>query len=52
MQRVHQDSQAYIARLEDPKRDAYQKPADVIKALKIKEGEVIAEIGSGFLSIP
>jgi arsenite methyltransferase len=47
MQRVHQDSKAYIARLEDPKRDAYQKPADVIKALKIKEGEVIADIGSG-----
>jgi arsenite methyltransferase len=47
MNRVHQDSRAYIARLEDPKRDAYQKPEEVIKALSIKEGEVIADIGAG-----
>jgi ubiquinone/menaquinone biosynthesis C-methylase UbiE len=47
MHRIQQDSKAYIARLEDPMRDAYQKPAEVVKALKIKEGEVIADIGSG-----
>jgi arsenite methyltransferase len=47
MHRVQSDPKAYIARLEDPARDAYQKPADVVKALKIKEGEVIADIGSG-----
>jgi predicted methyltransferase len=47
MNRLHQDSKAYIARLEDPKRDAYQKPEEVIKALSIKEGEVIADIGAG-----
>jgi arsenite methyltransferase len=47
MNRLHQDSKAYIARLEDPMRDAYQKPEEVIKALKIEEGEVIADIGSG-----
>ena len=47
MHRLHQDSKAYIARLEDPMRDAYQKPEEVFKALNIKEGEVIAEIGAG-----
>ena len=47
MHRVQQDSKAYIARLEDPKRDAYQKPDEVVKALKLEEGEVIADIGAG-----
>jgi cyclopropane fatty-acyl-phospholipid synthase-like methyltransferase len=45
--RLHQDSKAYIAFLEDPKRDAYQKPMEVITALGLKEGEVIADIGAG-----
>ena len=47
MNRLHQDSKAYIARLEDPMRDAYQKPLEVVKALKIEEGEVIGDIGAG-----
>ncbi len=47
MHRLHQDSKAYIAFLEDPKRDAYQKPHEVIRALDLKEGEVIADIGAG-----
>ncbi len=47
MHRLHQDSKAYIAFLEDPKRDAYQKPHEVIAALDLKEGEVIADIGAG-----
>jgi ubiquinone/menaquinone biosynthesis C-methylase UbiE len=47
MHRVQQDSKAYIARLEDPMRDAYQKPDEVAKALKLEEGEVIADIGAG-----
>jgi arsenite methyltransferase len=47
MHRLHQDSKAYIAHLEDPKRDAYQKPQDVVKTLNLKEGEVIADIGAG-----
>lgn len=47
MHRLHQDSKSYIAMLDDPKRDAYQKPHEVITALKLKEGEVIADIGAG-----
>ena len=45
--KLHQDSKAYIAFLEDPERDAYQKPQEVIKELDLKEGEVIADIGAG-----
>ena len=47
MHRLHQDPKAYIAMLEDPARDAYQKPHEVIKALDLKAGEVIADVGSG-----
>src|SRR6185369_11378407 len=47
MHRLHQDSKAYIAMLDDPARDAYQKPHEVITALKLIAGEVIADIGAG-----
>jgi cyclopropane fatty-acyl-phospholipid synthase-like methyltransferase len=45
--KLHGDPAAYIAALEDPKRDAYQKPREVMEALAIREGEVIADIGAG-----
>jgi ubiquinone/menaquinone biosynthesis C-methylase UbiE len=47
MHLLHQDSKAYIAMLDDPERDAYQKPHEVLMALNLKQGEVIADIGSG-----
>jgi arsenite methyltransferase len=47
MHRLHQNSKAYIAMLDDPKRDAYQQPHEVITALNLKEGEAIADIGAG-----
>ncbi len=47
MHRLHRDPKAYIGSLEDPKRDAYQKPDEVIAALALKPGEVIADIGAG-----
>lgn len=47
MHRLHSDPKAYIAALEDPKRDAYQKPHEVMEALAIREGEIIADIGAG-----
>jgi ubiquinone/menaquinone biosynthesis C-methylase UbiE len=37
----------YIALLEDPKRDEWQKPNAVIQALNLKEGQVVADIGAG-----
>jgi arsenite methyltransferase len=47
MHKLHQDSKAYIAFLDDPARDAYQKPHDVVMALALKDGERIADIGAG-----
>ena len=47
MHRLHSDSRAYIASLEDPARAAYQKPDQVVDALALREGEAIADIGSG-----
>ncbi len=47
MHRLHQNSKAYIAFLDDPQRDEYQKPHEVIMALDLKEGERIADIGAG-----
>jgi arsenite methyltransferase len=47
MHRLHRDPKAYIGALEDPKRDAYQKPHEVIEALGLKPGELIADIGAG-----
>ena len=44
---LHQDPKAYIAALDDPRRDAYQKPHEVLEALGIKAGEIIADIGAG-----
>ena len=47
MQRLHNDPKSYIGALEDPKRDAYQKPQQVVMALGLRPGEVIADIGAG-----
>ena len=47
MHKLHQDSKAYIAVLENPSRDAEQKPDEVIAALDLKKGETIADIGAG-----
>jgi arsenite methyltransferase len=47
MHRLHRDPQAYIGALEDPKRDAYQKPREVLHALGLRPGETIADIGAG-----
>jgi arsenite methyltransferase len=37
----------YIALLEDPQRDEWQKPDAVVRALNLKEGQVVADIGAG-----
>jgi arsenite methyltransferase len=47
MHRLHSDPKSYIGALEHPKRDAYQKPHEVLTALNLKSGEVIADIGAG-----
>jgi ubiquinone/menaquinone biosynthesis C-methylase UbiE len=47
MRRLHSDPKSYIGALGDPKRDAYQKPQEVMVALDLKPGKVIADIGAG-----
>jgi ubiquinone/menaquinone biosynthesis C-methylase UbiE len=47
MHHRHGDPTAYIASLDDPARDAYQKPDEVLKALALRPGEVVADIGAG-----
>ena len=47
MHHLHEDPTAYIASLDDPARDAYQKPDDVLTALALRPGEVVADIGAG-----
>jgi len=47
MHGLHNDPKAYIGALDDPKRDVYQKPQEVLAALDIKPGEIIADIGAG-----
>ena len=44
---LHENPDAYIKALEDPARDAYQRPHEVVTALDVKAGEIIADIGSG-----
>lgn len=36
-----------IASMERPERDAWMKPDEVLKALELKNGEVVADIGAG-----
>jgi arsenite methyltransferase len=47
MHRLHTDPKSYIRALEDPKRHAYQKPQEVLMALGLRAGEIIADIGAG-----
>jgi ubiquinone/menaquinone biosynthesis C-methylase UbiE len=41
------DAQEYARVLEDPQRDAWQQPHQVIEALGLKPTEVVADIGAG-----
>ncbi len=41
------DAQKWAQIFDDPKRDAWQKPHEVIQALKLKLDAVIADIGCG-----
>lgn len=42
-----QDAAEYAKVLEDPARDAWQKPHDVIMALGLKDSDAVADIGAG-----
>jgi ubiquinone/menaquinone biosynthesis C-methylase UbiE len=42
-----EDLEAYLARLEDPERVAWQKPDEVIAALGLADGAVACDLGAG-----
>lgn len=41
------DFDAYLTKLDDPSRDAWQKPDDVVRALALRPGQVVCDIGVG-----
>jgi ubiquinone/menaquinone biosynthesis C-methylase UbiE len=41
------DASEYAKRLDDPLRDSWQKPHEVVTALALKPDEVVADIGAG-----
>jgi ubiquinone/menaquinone biosynthesis C-methylase UbiE len=41
------DIEEWVARFDDPERDGWQKPAQLVQALEIKAGSVLADIGAG-----
>ncbi len=41
------DAEKWAKEFDDPQRDAWQKPRDVIDALKLRPDAVVADIGSG-----
>ncbi|HYS79934.1 MAG TPA: methyltransferase domain-containing protein, partial [Anaeromyxobacteraceae bacterium] len=41
------DLDAYVARLTDPDRDAWQRPEEVVAALGVEVGQTVADIGAG-----
>lgn len=45
--RQPEDRQQYLRDLDSPSRDEYQKPAEVIAALRLAPGMVVADLGSG-----
>lgn len=41
------DIEFWVKMFEDPERDKWQKPAEVVKMMNLKPGDVVADIGAG-----
>ena len=41
------DAESWARKFDDPKRDAWQKPNDVIQSLQLKPDAIVADIGAG-----
>lgn len=41
------DAEAWSVEFDDPKRDVWQKPDDVVVLMQIPEGAVVADVGAG-----
>ncbi|RJQ48238.1 MAG: class I SAM-dependent methyltransferase [Nitrospiraceae bacterium] len=46
-QQRFEDVSYWVKVFEDPERDAWQKPGEVVKALDLKRGDVVADLGAG-----
>lgn len=46
-QQRFQDINYWVRVFEDPARNAWQKPDEVVKAMNLKQGDVVADIGAG-----
>lgn len=46
-QQRFEDIEVWVKRFEDPERDNWQKPAEVVKAMNLGAGDVVADIGAG-----
>lgn len=42
-----EDIEAYIAHLEDPSRAEWQKPDEVVRALRLRPGQTVCDVGAG-----
>ncbi len=47
MAHAFDDAEAYAKRFDDPARDAWQKPDEVIAALDLRKGMQVADVGAG-----
>ncbi|MFL5310150.1 MAG: class I SAM-dependent methyltransferase [Myxococcales bacterium] len=42
-----EDLDSYIGKMEDPSRAEWQKPADVLRALALRPGQIVCDVGAG-----
>ncbi len=42
-----EDLDAYIGKMEDPAREAWQRPDEVVSALGVQPGDTVADVGAG-----
>lgn len=42
-----EDVERWVSVFDDPERDAWQKPAEVVAALDLRPGDVVADVGAG-----
>jgi ubiquinone/menaquinone biosynthesis C-methylase UbiE len=41
------DIDHWVKMFEDPERDIWQKPAEVVRAMKLRPGDIVADLGAG-----
>ena len=47
MQHRFEHADEWVARFDDPERDAWQKPDEVIAALALRPNDIVADVGAG-----